>query len=649
MDVDMRWWMFVAAVSLLSARSEVARAQNVDFAHDVVPVLKKHCVKCHGGEKSEGGFSLNTRALVLDSEAVIVGKAASSRMMELVRSTDKEDQMPPSDLPRLNGEEVAILAKWVNNGLKWEAGFTFGTTSYEPPLKPRRPKLPPATAGRMHPIDRVIDSYLTKQDLSLPRPTDDNTFLRRSHFDVVGLPPSVDQIESFVADARPTKREALIDDLLARDRDYAEHWITFWNDLLRNAYAGTGYIDGGRQQITGWLYQSLVQNKPYDDFTRELIAPTKKLAVSGGFIRGIKWRGNVNASQVRELQFSQSVSQVFLGINMKCASCHDSFIDRWTLDEAYGLAAIYSQRPLQIHRCDKPVGRVAKAAWIFPELGSVDANAKQPERLKQLAALITHRDNGRFTRTIVNRIWHRFMGRGIVHPVDAMGTEPWSEDLLDLLAMQLVDDGYDLRKMIRFIMMSEAYQSRSAQRSEESGSFTFRGPLARRMTAEQFVDSIRSISGKWPKPTGADFKPGGRGQGGQLAAFLAVHKEPQKKWSRPLRASLARLDALQSSLGRPNREQIVSERPSELTTLEAINLSNADALDELLKAGAEALLKRYEPNQLVQGLYLEALSREPTSEEAQIATSMLGEKPTVDSTMDLLWAVMALPEFQLVR
>src|SRR5690606_14688331 len=135
----------------------------------------------------------------------------------------------------------------------------------------------------------------------------------------------------------------------------------------------------------------------------ELLAPPT--AESRGFIDGIQWRGAVNASQVREVQFSQSISQTFLGLNMKCASCHDSFVDRWKLDEAYGLAAIYAERPLEIARCDKPTGRMAKPGWIFPELGEVDAAAPQPERLKQLAALMTHPDNGRFTRTIVNRLW----------------------------------------------------------------------------------------------------------------------------------------------------------------------------------------------------------------------------------------------------
>ena len=108
--------------------------------------------------------------------------------------------------------------------------------------------------------------------------------------------------------------------ILDDNRAFAEHWLTFWSDLLRNTYAGTGFIDDGRRQITEWLYGALLTNKPYDQFVRELIAPEPEAA---GFIRGIRWRGNVNSSQATEIQFAQSIGQVFLGINLKCASCHD--------------------------------------------------------------------------------------------------------------------------------------------------------------------------------------------------------------------------------------------------------------------------------------------------------------------------------------
>src|SRR5205807_5495021 len=143
----------------------------------------------------------------------------------------------------------------------------------------------------------------------------------------------------------------------------------------------------------------LLDNKPYDQFVRELISPTPD---SEGFIKGIKWRGNVNASQVQELQFAQNVAQVFFGVNLKCASCHDSFIDHWKLDDAYSLAAVIADRPLELYRCDKPTGRQARPRFLFPELGTINAALGKAQRLKQLARLVTEPDNGRFTRPIAN-------------------------------------------------------------------------------------------------------------------------------------------------------------------------------------------------------------------------------------------------------
>ncbi len=470
---------------------------KVDFAHDVAPILKEHCVACHGGKESEGGFSLNTRELVLDAEAAAPGKAAKSRMIELISSRDPKQQMPPKDRPRLSAKEVLMLRAWIDQGLSWESSFTFAEQRYEPPLTPRRPKLPPPVDGRNHPIDRILDAYLAKRGLLRAAPMGDNAFARRAYFDVVGLPPTPEQTAAFLADRRADKRQRLVGQVLSNDQAYAEHWLSFWNDLLRNTYAGAGYIEGGRKQITLWLYRSLLENKPYDAFVRELISPSPE---SEGFIHGIKWRGNVNASQTLEIQFAQNVTQVFLGINMKCASCHDSFIDRWKLAESYNLAAVFATRPLEIHRCDKPTGQMAEAAWIFPELGKVDPAAPQPKRLGQLAALMTHRDNGRLTRTIVNRLWHRLMGRGIVHPIDAMHTEPWSADLLDYLAVHLADNGYDLKKTIELIVTSRAYQTPAVMLEKEPavGDYVYAGPLAKRMTAEQF--SIRSGQSLAPGP-----------------------------------------------------------------------------------------------------------------------------------------------------
>ena len=606
---------------------------DVDFAHQVAPVLRKHCAECHMEEAKKGGFSMNTReSLVAGSEngpVVEPGNSEDSLLLEVILSNDKSDRMPPKG-PRLAADQVEIIRQWIDGGLNWEPGFTFGKEAYEPPLKPRNPELPPVTDGREHPVDRFVDAHFAKHQITRPKPIGDAAFIRRLTLDLTGLLPEPEEIDAFVADTAPDKRAKLIAVTLERDTDYAEHWLGFWNDLLRNDYQGTGYIDGGRKPITAWLYQALLSNKPYDQFARELLAPPDNQ--SSGFIEGIQWRGSVNASQTREVQFSQSISQTFLGLNMKCASCHDSFVDRWKLDEAYGLAAIFADKPIEIARCDKPTGRMAKPAWIFPELGEVDAAATKPERLKQLAGLMTHPDNGRFTRTIANRLWHRLMGRGIVHPVDAMDTEPWNEDLLDHLATRFAEDGYDLKKALAYIASSEIYQSETVITRQGDDPKLFRGPLARRMSAEQFVDAVWKLTGSAPA------KP-----------HKAVPRA-QDASSKMVRASLVPSDLLMRALGRPNREQIVSMRPDNITTLEAIDLANGETLSTALKTGARNLMATAKPtSELVDDVYLRALSRRPSGAEKQGLVSILGDAPTPQAVEDLLWMVLLLPEFQFVR
>ncbi len=365
-------------------------------------------------------------------------------------------------------------------------------------------ELPPATPeSGEHPIDRLLSAYAAEKDISLSAAADDGTFLRRLHLDVVGLLPSEAQLDEFLADTDPAKRAKAVDAVLQRNRDYAAHWMTFWNDLLRNDYAGTGFIDGGRKQITGWLYQALVNNKHYDEFVRELISPTPE---SEGFAKGIIWRGRVNASQVPPLQFSQNVGQVFLGINLKCASCHDSFIDDWKLTDAYGLAAVVASEPLELHRCDIPQGTMAEPKFVFAELGSIDASQPPAERQQRLAELITDPGNGRLPRTIANRIWRQMMGRGLVEPVDAMAAEPWDRELLEHLAGYLVENDYDLKQLIGHIATSKAYQSQAVPLDEEptASGFVYTGPLAKRMSAEQFLDAIWSITGTGPDKANAN-------------------------------------------------------------------------------------------------------------------------------------------------
>jgi hypothetical protein len=628
-------WLAGFAALVLPVRAQPPK--EIDFAHDVVPLLKARCAKCHTNGKYKGSFSLDTRADVLKSGNVIPGKSADSELVMRITSADPKKRMPLKGDP-LSAKEVALLTTWIDQGLKWKDGFTFKVSTYAAPLKPRWPTLPPAHDGREHPIDRLLDDYFARNTLSPLAAADDVAFIRRVYLDVIGLLPTPQEVDSFVQNSSPDKRASLARRLLADKRAYTEHWLTFWNDLLRNDDGGIGFREDGRKSITAWLYRSLWENKPYDQFARELINPVEE---SEGFIHGIRWRGKVNSSQTQEVQFAQNVAQVFFGVNLKCASCHDSFINAWKLDDAYGVAAVLADKPLEIHRCDKPTGREASPRFLWPRLGAIEPKLPKAKRLEQFARLTTHPDNGRFTRTIANRLWQRLMGRGVVHPLDVMANQPWSADLLDYLAVYLSENGYDLKKLIELILTSGAYQARAAlwAKQQPADGYIFRGPEVRRMTAEQFMDAVWQITRTAPAKHTVPIRP----------PAYAPTTPPARQF---VRASLVNADALMLSLGRPNRDQVVTTRGDVLTTLQALDLSNGKILTELLTRGAEHLLQAAPPaapEQWIDGIYRKALSRPPTEAEGATAREIVGTPVTSEGLADLLWAVFMLPEFQLIR
>src|SRR5262245_15119155 len=461
---------------------------KIDFAREIKPILEASCIKCHGRGRTKGEFSIERRDTLLkggdSGPAIIPGKSAESRVIELVAGLDPDSVMPQKG-KRLTPEQIGLLRAWIDQGAAWDPAISFA----KPPpanLFPRKPELPPARKGLVNPIDRILGPYCEANGVEARKPVSDRVYARRVYLDAIGLLPTPRELKEFLTDKRSDKREQLVKRLLADHRRYAEGWLTFWNDALRNDYRGTGYIDGGRKAITDWLYGALAKNMPFDEFVRELINPTPE---SEGFAKGIVWRGVVNASQTPQMQTAQNISQVFMGVNLKCASCHDSFINDWMLSDSYGLAGIYSDEPLEMVHCDKPTGQFGKIKFIYPELGDIDPKAPKAERLKQLAEIITSKKDGRLTRTIVNRLWAQFMGRGLIEPVDEMDNPAWNQDLLDWLASDLADNGYNLQHTIELILTSRAYQLPAMPVTEQtSREFVFRGPVVRRLSAEEFLD-----------------------------------------------------------------------------------------------------------------------------------------------------------------
>lgn len=483
-----------------AAKPVAAKPAAVSYEKDVKPILVARCYACHGNGTRLGGFQIDSReGLLTGSEAthpvVQPGKGAASYLIKLVSGGVPGKIMPPKGA-RLTAREVGVLRAWIDQGLNFGSGT--GASAWRPQLELKEPALPAATAGVTHPVDRLLLPYLKRNKVAPKALVDDRTYARRVYLDLIGLLPSPNELEAFVVDRSPDKREKLVDKLLADNRRYSEHWLSFWNDLLRNDYTGTGYIDGGRAPITNWLFDALMTNKPYDRFVTELVNPTPE---SAGFTKGIVWRGVVNASQMPSVQAAQSISQVFLGINLKCASCHDSFINNWKLSDAYGMAGIYADKPLEMVRCDKPTGQVAPVKFLYPQLGGIDGAAAREKRTEQLAAVLTSPQNGRLPRTFVNRMWAKLMGRGLVEPVDEMDHQPWYPELLDWLSSDFSKNGYDVKKLLKRIVTSRAYQLPAMALKTEGGQeFVFSGPVVKRMSAEQFVDAVSSLTGVWSQP-----------------------------------------------------------------------------------------------------------------------------------------------------
>ncbi len=612
--------------------------QVEDLTLEVRSILAHNCYSCHGANKIKGGLRLDKKELIFkggeDGPVLEAGHPEDSELIRRITLPTGHKEAMPTKGKRLSEREVELLSYWIKQGAPWPSGAERSIYRVAA-LEPRLPQIPAAPTELTNPVDCFVHAYFGQNKVAWKAPVDDRIYQRRVYLDVVGLLPTPEAVRAFTSDTRPDKRERLVDELLSRNEQYAQHWLTFWNDALRNDYSGTGYITGGRYDITNWLYSSLKKNKPYNWFVRELISPNKE---SEGFIRGIKWRGTINSSQRIEMQAAQNVSQVLLGLNLKCASCHDSFISDWKLADAYAFANVFADSSLEIHRCDKPTGKMASRQILFKELGQISVDAPTEQRLRELADFLVQPKDGRLYRTLVNRIWAQLMGRGLVEPVDVMDNAPWSQDLLDWLAHDFVQNGYDVKKLMRTILTSRTYQLPSVGVKEADAltapTFVFTGMVRRRLTAEQFVDAV-SVAFHPIYPDSA-------------LAKKRLPKTIRREISFP-RASLVKNDRFLTALGRPNRETVSTSRTSQANLLQALELTNGSTFNVALKRGAERWRVNYPSSEsIVRKLYWKALGREPLPKELVVAQKIVGKSPSVEGIQDLVWAIAIHPEFQLV-
>src|SRR5260370_7276231 len=307
---------------------------------------------------------------------------------------------------------------------------------------------------------------------------------------------------------------------------------------------------------------------PYDRFVSKLLDPAQK-GDPDGFLLGVNWRGDINASQTPLMQAAQNSAQVFLGVNLKCNSCQDSFIGRGEWKDAYGVCGFFGEDGgLGRVRCDNKTGQFTAASFLYPELSASEPLNTPGARKSAVAHMFTDARNGRMPRTIVNRVWARLLGRGLVADVDDMDGEPWSPELLDWLASDFVEHEYDLKHLIATIMTSQTYQLPAVHRSaKEIKDYVFEGPEVRRMTAEEFADALSAVTGEWPV-----YVPPNSTRG--------VYS---RQWRMPS-------SPLTRGLGRPIRDQCYTERDQDAATRQELELVNGQTLRPNLGRGVKRML-----------------------------------------------------------
>jgi len=332
----------VLAVALYSsvgeARAPQAGSLRVDFDKQVKPILAANCLECHSAEKRKGGLSLAEYADLLEGgrngAVVRPGDAARSVLLSRVQGDPELGDRMPLEATPLTPADIATLRTWVDQGARLTPSSPPAPPPWDAPLALTAPPVPaPLWPRWSRPADRLVAAYLAKRRVPQPALVSDALFARRAYLDIWGLLPSREQLQAFVADPAPGKRDRLVTALLADDTKYAEHWMSFWNDLLRNEDGYSYFSDaegGSRQSLTPYLLPALTSNTPYNEIVARLINPSQP-GDPAGFVVGVNWRGETSAAVKPWMQAAQNTAQAFLGVNFKCNACHNSFISKWKL------------------------------------------------------------------------------------------------------------------------------------------------------------------------------------------------------------------------------------------------------------------------------------------------------------------------------
>ena len=506
-----------------------------------------------------------------------------------------------------------------------------------------------ASSPRFGFIDEIVVDKLRRLNIPPSGTCTDSEFLRRACLDTLGVLPTIDEAKEFLADASVDKRARLIDRLLGRP-EYVDYWSYKWSDLL---LVSTKKLKGPAVwAFSSWVRQAVEKNKPWDQFAREIVTASGSTIDNGA--------ANYFVLHKDAKLLNEATTLTFLGLSIGCAQCHDHPLERWTLDDYYGMANLFSRVRSKDGTIDGesivfPVstGDIKHPTRIAPPLARpLDGVALEPsdthDRREHLAQWLTAPANPYFAKALANRVWANYLGRGLVEMVDDLrATNPSSNEvLLAALADDFIKHKYDVKQLIRTIMNSAAYQ-RSPQATPENGADDrfYSHYLVKRMSAEVMLDALSQVTGApsefpdYPKGLRALQLP----DSNIVSYFL-------------------------NAFGRPVREFTCEcERNAEPSITQTLHLANGKTLNDKLKL-PENVIKRWLDEKIsdvdvIDRIYLSTLSRYPSATEKERLVAALAEAESVaagadaaaqsaarrDALEDILWAVLTSKEFLFVH
>ena len=563
----------------------VARA-DVSFERDIAPVLIKRCLECHHETDASGKLALNSHDRLLkggeSGDAIKVGIAPE---MSLLVQRLENGEMPPEKQGRsqkLPQREIDLIKAWIAQGAPWPSGRVLdlyeSTTEVRggrdwwslQPVKRIEPHANAALATSGNPIDAWIGAKLVAEKLQPAPPADRRTLLRRVYSDLIGLPPTLDEITAFERDTSANAYEKVVDRLLASPH-FGERWARYWLDLVR--YAETSGYERDQEKPGAWRYRDWVirafnEDLPYDRFVTEQLAGdelpdrSEQSVIATGFLRLGTWNDEPNDAEEYKYDRLEDLMHVtgtaFLGLSIKCARCHDHKFDPIPQADYYKVASAFWAGPIEA-RGRELLGGPSKDELGFDVLGWTDIrrehaplrllrkgdprhplaavspghlslvpalhrpvepapkDIKTTQRRLQLAQWIVDPQNPLTARVYVNRLWQGHFGQGLVRSPNNFGfkgEKPTHPELLDWLASELMRNGWRAKPLHKLMVMSATYQQSSlhpqqdAHAVRDSGNRFWWKMERRRLDAESLRDALLQVSGRLDlKLGGVSFKP----------------------------------------------------------------------------------------------------------------------------------------------